>query len=71
MKLPWTPWKAAIVVFLVVVVAGGVIGGVLIGASGNLHDKPFARGEALGTGVGTLAAIAGAAAYFIQARRRG
>ena len=66
----WTPQKAAIIVFAIVVVLGAVVGVVLTSGSGNLHDKPFARGEAMGTGIGTLAALAGAAAYFIQSRRR-
>jgi hypothetical protein len=70
MTTRWTPLKAALVVFAIVVVLGAVVGVVLTSANGNLHDKPFARGEALGTGIGTIAALAGAAAYFIQSRRR-
>lgn len=70
MTKPWSPWKAALTVFAIVVVLGAVVGVVLTSASGNLHDKPFARGQTLGTGIGTLAALAGAAAYVIQSRRR-
>lgn len=66
----WSPWKVAIAVFGLVVVVGAIVAVVIASANGNLHDQPFERGQSMGTGVGTLAAIAGAVAYFVQARRR-
>jgi hypothetical protein len=66
----WSPWKAAIGVFLAVVVVGAVVAVVVASGNGAIHDKPFARGQSIGTGVGTLGVIAGAIAYFVQARRR-
>ena len=66
----WSPLKAALVVFMIVVVLGCVAMVVIMSANGKIHDQPYARGQSVGTGVGTLAVLAGAAAYFIQARRR-
>lgn len=67
----WSPLKAALVVFLVVVVLGAVVGVVITSANGNLDDQPFDRGQAMGQGIGTIAIVAGVAAYFIQRKRRG
>ena len=67
----WSPLKAAVIVFLVVVVIGAVVGVVITSANGNLHDHSFDRGQAMGTGIGTIAILAGAVAYFVQHKRRG
>jgi hypothetical protein len=69
----WSPLKAAAVVFLIVVGIGAVVGTVAVTviSEPGVHDQPFARGQQLGTGVGMLGAVAGAIAYFVQARRRG
>ncbi|HEX5058923.1 MAG TPA: hypothetical protein VFV99_06165 [Kofleriaceae bacterium] len=67
----WSPLKAAIVVFLVVVVIGAVVGVVITSANGTIHDHSFDRGQAMGQGIGTIAIVAGVVAYFIQRKRRG
>jgi hypothetical protein len=66
----WSPLKAAVVVFLIVVVVGAVVAVVIASGNGVIHDQPFARGQSIGTGVGTAGVIAAAIAYFIQSRRR-
>ena len=66
----WSPVKAALFVFMIVVVIGAVAAVVLTSADGVIHNQPFKRGQLIGTGVGTLAVIAAAIAYFIQSRRR-
>lgn len=70
MSQRWSPLRAALIVFAVVVVLGSVAAVVVASGTGTIHDKPFARGQSIGTGVGTLAVLAAAAAYFIQSRRR-
>lgn len=67
----WSPLRAALVVFGIVVAIGCVVAVAVAAGIGTLHDQPYARGEKIGTGVGTLAVIAGAVAYFVQARRIG
>lgn len=67
----WSPLRAALVVFGIVVVIGCVVAVIAASSAGTLHDQPYARGEKIGTGVGTLAIIAGAVAYFVQAKRIG
>jgi hypothetical protein len=62
----WSPLKAALVVFAI----GIVVAVIATSGTGTIHDKPFARGQQIGTGVGVLATLAAAAAYLIQSRRR-
>jgi hypothetical protein len=66
----WSPLKAAVVAFAVVVVLGCIVSVVIASSTGVLHDEPYERGQKIGSGVGTLAVIAGALAYVIQSRRR-
>ena len=70
MTARWSPLKAALIVFGVVVVLGCIVAVVATSSTGTIHDQPYARGQQIGTGVGVLATLAGAAAYFIQQRRR-
>jgi hypothetical protein len=65
----WSPFKAAAVVAAIVVAIGTVVSIVVMSLNGVLDDKPFERGQMIGIGLCTLGAIAGAVAYFIQARR--
>jgi len=67
----WSPLKAAVVVFLVVVVIGAVVGVAITSANGNLHDHSFDRGQAMGGPIGAIAIVAGLIAYFVQQKRRG
>jgi hypothetical protein len=67
----WSPLKAALAVFMVVVVIGAVVAVVVTSANGAVHDQPFARGQQIGTGVGTVGVIAAAIAYLVQSRRSG
>jgi hypothetical protein len=69
MRERWSPLKAALVVFAVVVALGLVSAVVLASADGVIHNQPFTRGQLIGTGAGTLGIIAGAIAYLIQSRR--
>ena len=64
---PWTPLASALATFAFVCVIGVVIGVALI--HGDLHVHAFARGQAIGQGVGVLAVIAGAIVYVVQKRR--
>lgn len=66
----WSPLKAALVVFVAAVVVGCIVAVAVASGTGTIHDQPFARGQSIGTGVGTLAIIAAVIAYFVQARRR-
>ena len=66
----WSPLKAALIVFGIVVVLGCIVAVVATSSTGTIHDRPYQRGQQVGTGVGVLAVLAGAAAYFIQQRRR-
>lgn len=71
MSQRWSPLRAALVVFGVVVMVGCVAAVVAASAIGTIHDQPYARGEKIGTGVGTLAMIAAGIAYVVQAKRVG
>jgi len=64
---PWTPLASALATFAFVCIIGVVIGVALI--HGDLHLHAFARGQAIGQGVGVFAAIAGAIVYVVQRRR--
>ncbi len=64
---PWTPLASALATFAFVCVIGLVIGVALI--HGDLHVHAFARGQAIGQGVGVLGVIAGAIVYVVQKRR--
>lgn len=64
---PWTPLASALATFAFVCVVGIVIGIALI--HGDLRPHAFARGQAIGQGVGVLAVIAGAIVYVVQKRR--
>ena len=64
---PWTPLASALATFAFVTIIGIVIAIALI--HGDLHVHAFARGQAIGQGVGVLAVIAAAIVYIIQKRR--
>lgn len=64
---PWTPLASALATFAFVTVVGIVIAIALI--HGDLHIHAFARGQAIGQGVGVFAVFAAAVVYVVQKRR--
>ena len=64
---PWTPLASALATFAFITVVGIVIAIALI--HGDLHVHAFARGQAIGQGVGLFAAVAGGIVYVVQKRR--
>lgn len=55
--------------FGAVVLIGSIISFALLDLNGNLHDEPFARGEAVGRAVGMAGVGCALIAYFIQKQR--
>lgn len=55
--------------FGAVVLIGTIISFAILGINGRLDDEPYARGQAIGRGIGMLGAICAVAAYITQQRR--
>jgi hypothetical protein len=68
---PRSPLRIAVLTFGAVVLIGTIISFAILGVNGRLGDEPFARGEAVGRGVGILGAICAVVAYVTQQRRLG
>ena len=68
-RAPRTPLRVAILAFGAVVLLGTLLSFAILGINGQLSDQPYARGERIGQGVGTLGAICAAAAYVTQHKR--
>lgn len=68
--MPRSPLRVAVLTFGAVVLIGTMISLAILGVNGRLDDAPYARGEKIGRGVGTLGVICAVAAYVIQRRRQ-
>ncbi|HEY5927091.1 MAG TPA: hypothetical protein VIV11_35630 [Kofleriaceae bacterium] len=68
-KQPWSPFKYATVVFLIIYFVGNIVGYVVTG-NGTGHESAFARGLMIAERVIPIALIPAVIAYFVQNRRR-
>ncbi|MEO8553153.1 MAG: hypothetical protein ABI678_24440 [Kofleriaceae bacterium] len=66
--MKWSPLKAAVVTFLLVLLVGIVVGAA---ASSQIHGDAYERGRRFGQGLATFAVVASLAAYAIQRKRAG
>lgn len=64
-----SPLRVALLTFGAVVVVGMIASLGILVASGNLHDHPNERGQAIGRGLAFLGVAAAAGAYLIQRGR--
>lgn len=66
---PRSPLRIAVMTFGAVVLIGTIISLAILGINGRLSDEPYARGQKIGQGIGTLGVICAVVAYVTQQRR--